>query len=361
MKPPTVVVVGPFPPPVHGMAKSNAGVAGALRRRCDVVVSDTSPGSLERRLAYHAVKTVKVFRSLFAIIAHASRRDARLYVSADAGLGTWYTIAAVTLARLLGYKVFIHHHSFAYIRQRTARMAALARCAGSGAVHIFLCPEMKRRFRDRYPRSGNALILSNAAHVEPVARVAEPRFGGLRLGHLGNLQSEKGLDVVLETTRRLRARDVNCRLVLAGPAPRAEEARMIEAAAAEFGEALDYRGPVYGEQKRRFYGDIDVFLLPTRSDAQPLVVLEAMAFGVPSISFARGCLAGDLSRGGGVAVPASDDFVEACLPVLLGWERNRDRLVSARNKARSRALELRSAAKAELARFVDTVAGARTA
>ena len=341
------------------MAMSNAKVAGVLRSRCNLVVADTSPGRLERGLVYLAVKTVKVLRSMCVLAVHARRRDVSLYISADAGLGIFYAIAIVTLARLLDYEIFVHHHSFAHIDRRTIRMAVLARGAGSRATHIFLCPDMQRRYRDHYTFSGNALVLSNAAHINPATRVAESRFNGLRLGHLGNLDPMKGLDDVLETTRRLLALDVKARLVLAGPVVKAKYARKIEQAITEFGEALDYRGLVHGEEKERFYRDIDVFLLPTRyvHETQPTVILEAMSVGVPCISYARGCVADDLSRGGGVAVPTSTDFVRACLPILIDWERNRDRLLDAGNKALARARELKSEGEAGLARFIDAVVG----
>lgn len=359
--PSTVIVVGPLPPPVHGSAKNTAIIAGKLQDRCNVIVVDISPGSLKRWSFYHVVKIIKVLQALFVIIVQASPLDTKLYIPADAGFGTYYTITIVTLARFLGYKIFIHHRSFAYIDKRVTRMALLTRCAGSEAVHIFLCRDMKRRYLDNYPASQKALILSNGAYIKPISQIITSSFDGLRLGHLSNLGSDKGLDEVLETTRCLIAHDVKTHLVLAGPTVTTEDTQKIERAVIEFGKALDYRGAVYGEDKDRFYEDIDVFLFPTRyaNEAQPNVLLEAMSFGVPSISFARGCVVGDLSQGGGIAVPTSDNFVQECLPILIDWEKNRDRLLCAKEKALARAFELRSAGVKELEKFIDTVVGTK--
>ena len=105
LKPSTVVVVGPLPPPVHGMAKNTAVIAEELRRRCNVVVADISPRGLDRRLAYHAKKIIKVLRALFVIAFRAHLHDARLYTPAHAGWGIYYTIAIVTTARFFGYKI----------------------------------------------------------------------------------------------------------------------------------------------------------------------------------------------------------------------------------------------------------------
>ncbi len=54
---------------------------------------------------------------------------------------------------------------------------------------------------------------------------------------------------------------------------------------------FDYRGPVYGAEKQKFFRDIHAKVFPTRSlDAQPLVIMEAFAHGRPVVSFAKGCI-----------------------------------------------------------------------
>ena len=350
----TVVVVGPLPPPVHGMAKNTALVAEELCKRCSVWVADISPGALKKSTRYHVKKLLKVFRAMAVLVRRSSPRSPRLYIPTDAGFGMYYTIAIVGLARLLGYSVFIHHRSFAYIDKPAERMSILTRLAGHKTVHVFLCPDMARRFRNHYPAAKHEMLVSNARHIEPVAKL--PKYSGklLRLGHLSNLGPEKGLDDVLESLRRSLRDNVPVRLVLAGPAVSEKVSRQIEGAKAEFGSALDYRGPVYEAAKEQFYRDIDIFLFPTRyvNEAQPNVLLEAMSYGVPSMSYSRGCIAGDLSQGGGVSVPTTDDFVSIILPTLNHWARNRADLTVARSKALSRARNLRSAAEAEFKSFI---------
>lgn len=357
----TIVVVGPFPPPVHGMAKNTAAIAEELRRYCHVSVADISPGRLERGLVYHVTTVVKVLRAFCVIAANWAAPDRRLYVPVQAGLGTYYTIAVVTLARLLGYKTFVHHRSFAYINRRVKRIAALTRSAGSKTVHIFLCPSMKQQYCRHYPTARNCLVVSNARYIDPIAHLPDSSAAGLRLGHLSNLGPEKGLDDVLETTRRLLTKGVNVRLILAGPPKTPKDAKKIKAAKEEFGDALDYRGPVYGEHKNTFYSEIDVFLFPTRyiHEAQPNVVLEAMSFGVPTISYARGCVANDLKRGGGVSVPTSADFIDTSLPILIEWEGDQERLLMAKKTALARAFELKTVAEKQFERFIEAITGVK--
>jgi glycosyltransferase involved in cell wall biosynthesis len=48
-------------------------------------------------------------------------------------------------------------------------------------------------------------------------------------------------------------------------------------------------GAVFGDAKRQFFAEIDVFLFPTKSESWGLVLNEAIAAGVPAISYNRGC------------------------------------------------------------------------
>lgn len=357
----TVVAVAPFPPPVHGMAQITERIVGELSPYCRVVRADISPGRLERGISYHAAKIAKVAQALSVVAIHAFVAPRVLYTPVGAGFGMFYTIAVIALARALGYTVVVHHHSFAYIDRRTASMRLLARVGGRSAWHLFLCDGMKSAYLARYPTvsQARALVVSNGGRVDPVAAVPDRRPDRLTIGHLSNLGAEKGLDDVLETARRLQSAGVDFQLRLAGPTVGAEDAGKIEAARATLGDALEYLGPVYGTDKDRFYAGIDVFLFPTRyhHEAQPTVLFEAMAFGVPSISYGRGCIASDLSEGGGIAVPREDDFVGAAVPVLTGWAAQPATLEDAQARALSRGHAHKRAAVSQFDRLVEVLAG----
>lgn len=354
----TVVIIGPFPPPMHGMANATAAVAEQLRPRCNLHVADISPGSLTRGLSYHLIKAGRVCLAAFSLLKHAGARGATLYIPPDAGLGMYYTTFFIILARLFRYRIFLHHHSFAYIDKRVALMALLARCAGSEAVHIFLCPRMESRYRSHYPWARSYLLLSNAWHMEPAETPPARPDNFLVLGHLSNLGPEKGLHEVLETFRKLSARNRRARLILAGPPTSPEVRKTIEDAQKEFGDALDYRGAVYGADKDKFYRDIDVFVFPTHyaNEAQPYVVFEAMSQGAPSVCYARGCLAGDLSEGGGLAVPAEANFVDAAMSFLGDWQGNSAGLRAARSSSLARAHAHKAQADIEFGSLMDHIA-----
>lgn len=359
---PWIVVIGRLPPPVDGMSKVTQLVLDRLRQRGPVQVANLSPGYNGRGPAYHAVKLSLVFMAALTLIAGALRADKRLYMPADAGLGCWYTIALVGLARLLGYATFVHYHSFDYLTKRTRRLAVLSRVGGPECRHILLCPAMRRRFQELYPAARHSLLVSNAIFSPPAARPAPARRseGPLRLGHLSNLCADKGLDTLFSLLRSLHEHQVPAKLVLAGPGLGRMDNAMIAAGLYEFGDAVEYLGPVDGAAKDAFYDDIDVFVFPTRyrNEAQPLVVFEALAAGVPTLAYARGCIESDLGRGpAGALVPVEKDFITAVLPTLQQWAEDRDALHRAAEAALARARAAHEASREGLDSLVELLTG----
>ena len=357
---PWIVVAGRLPPPIDGMARVTTLVLERLRQHAPVRVANLSPGHNGRGPLYHVVKAGLVLWAALVLWGGAMREDKRLYMPADAGLGCWYTIFLLGVARLLGYAAFVHHHSFAYLTRRTARMALLTRVAGPECRHILLCPAMLTRFQTLYPTARRGVVLSNAIFSTPAGEPAplRRRTGALRLGHLSNLCADKGLDTLFSLLRALLDEGVPAKLVLAGPGLGRMDNAMIAAGLYEFGDAVEYLGPIDGADKEAFYRAIDVFVFPTRyrNEAQPLVVFEALAAGVPALSFARGCIAGDLGAAGR-AVPVGEDFVQAALPTLRTWAADRAALHRAADAALARARAAHEQSREGLERVVAMLIG----
>jgi glycosyltransferase involved in cell wall biosynthesis len=112
----------------------------------------------------------------------------------------------------------------------------------------------------------------------------------VQVGFLSNLNPEKGLNVVIDAAIRCHERGLDIEFVIAGPTVGAEAADDISWARKSFGDFIEIRGPVSGQAKAAFFETVDVFLFPSRyrCEAQPLVSLEAMSYGLPIIALCRG-------------------------------------------------------------------------
>ena len=262
-----------------------------------------------------------------------------VYLSASGRSGLFYNMFLAAAARIFRCEIFVHHNSFAYIDRDDWRMALLVKLSGPTATHICGCAGMERRFRDLYGVTGRVVLLSNGAFYPPSSIGAMPDGGPLCLGHMSNLSREKGLDLVFEVFRALRAEGVAARLILAGPPVGSADAALIRQAREEFGGELEYRGPLYDDAKQSFLREIDVFVFPTRyrNEADPMVLYEAMANGVPAIAYGRGCIPWQLSEGGGISIAPGADFVGEALPGLSRWANDRSALARASRAALDRA------------------------
>jgi glycosyltransferase involved in cell wall biosynthesis len=106
-----------------------------------------------------------------------------------------------------------------------------------------------------------------------------------RVGFVGRLSREKGLDVLLDATAMLDRRGVRFSLLLAGDGPDrsmlAEQARRLGVS-----DRVSFLGSV--SNVGTVYRSIDVLVLPSRTEGMPNVLLEAARHDVPMVATSVG-------------------------------------------------------------------------
>lgn len=309
---PTIVVVAALPPPVHGQALVNAAVVERLRSYNAVLtVINTSPQKRRKGPTYHLARIRQFIRAASSLLMHRCSHIKTLYMPLEAGYGMFYNMLLSFVARLAGFSVVLHHHSSAHSLSYSFRFAVLAALSGRNAVHVALSERMGADLRARYGQIENVIVSTNAVHVRgsrgPSRR--RPPKSPLIIGHLANLSAAKGLSIVIDSTSRARAAGQSVKLVLAGPVAGQTASNEIARARESLQNAVDVTGPLYGEEKDWFYNSIDIFLFPTRYkyEAQPLVVYEAISYGVPVIATEAGYIAEMLTEIG-TTLPDDDNL-----------------------------------------------------
>ena len=317
---PRVCMIGPFPPPRHGMSTVNELVYGLATDSGLVVAKyNTAPPSLDRRWRVLIRRWPRVMGALLGAIKQ-SRQGAVLYCSVSGGWGLLYDLACVLAVRLAGRRPpVLHHHSFRYIEDDFWPMRLLVWAAGRRALHVVLGETMATRLRARYPGVVRTLVLSNAGLLDIQLSVPPPSRLGT-IGYISNLSAAKGLDDVLATAEQCRERLPGLKFVIAGPFENSTD----EAGYRRRMSALsnvDYIGPVYGPAKANFFARVEAVLFPTRyrHEAEPLVILEALSCGRPVIAFDRGCIASLLDENCGAVIPRPADFAAAATEKISAW------------------------------------------
>jgi L-malate glycosyltransferase len=101
------------------------------------------------------------------------------------------------------------------------------------------------------------------------------------IGHAGAFTHEKGQDVALKAALQLASRLPRARMLLAGEGPDRSEPAFAALAREASGTA---QLPGFLADLDDFYAALDLFIMPSRSEAWGLTALRAMAFGLPVIA-----------------------------------------------------------------------------
>jgi glycosyltransferase involved in cell wall biosynthesis len=99
----------------------------------------------------------------------------------------------------------------------------------------------------------------------------------LRVGALGRLTEQKGFEVLIEAVRRLVSGGARLEVLIGGAGR--DEGRLRTAAT-----GLPVTFPGFVDDVRGFLAELDVFCLSSRRETLPLVLLEAMAEGMPCVT-----------------------------------------------------------------------------
>jgi glycosyltransferase involved in cell wall biosynthesis len=172
---------------------------------------------------------------------------------------------------------------------------------------------MSRQHRERLSHLGskvsvvhNAVIplspLPEAQHraADPLA-VLPAGWSRPLLGVVGRLSPEKGLDVFLNACRELVTRGLTFTAIVAGDGP---ERRALEGLCASLGlkERVHFAGTI--DAVASLYAELDVLVIPSRSEGLPNVLLEALRADVPVVASQVGAIPDVLgSSAAGILIP----------------------------------------------------------
>jgi glycosyltransferase involved in cell wall biosynthesis len=134
--------------------------------------------------------------------------------------------------------------------------------------------------------------------------------------YMGRVAKEKGLDLLIDAFAKIVAERPQARLLLVGGGP---YRRALESLVRRHGlsRKVIFAGVVPHEEIPDYAAAADLFVFSSITDTQGLVLVEAMAAGVPVVAVEAPGPIDVLAEGGGLLVPAEEDaFVEAVLTLL---------------------------------------------
>jgi len=293
-----LLVVAPFLPSCHGTVTSIRTLVGmGLAEFFDVTYFDPGIKSADGA----AVPSVRSFVPKFArfVWLLLRKRPHLIYlVLSNRSRELFREGLLILTARLFGAQVVAHLRGAQLVDWYQARLYPIRMLVRIifGMIHLGLLPgdSLKGLYSELLPESKLAVVPNGVDDIEPRERLVEssqPR--PWRILHLNFLDRAKGSLVLLWAIPSVLRRRTDVEFVFAGPwlhSNQEQEARRyVEQHGLE--RHVQFTGEVVGKEKERLFQSADLFVFPgIGQEGQPLVVLEAMASGLPVIYTDRGCL-----------------------------------------------------------------------
>ncbi|WP_167737321.1 glycosyltransferase [Sphingomonas parva] len=172
---------------------------------------------------------------------------------------------------------------------------------------VALSPKLAEQWAERFRHPGGIGVLPLLCErpaAWPIPR--RPMPFDVVFGFSGRLEPLKGTLALLAAFARLGPSHARPFLRIAGEGPEAYKARRLSSDLG-IADACDYVGRYNSlEGRSAFFGTLDVFVLPTRTEGTPNSIIEAMAAGIPVIASGVGGIPDMLSPDTGIIVPPGD-------------------------------------------------------
>lgn len=315
-------------PPAHGAAKVGDFIASSRKLKeafdCRFVTIKSSDtigdiGKVNFKKLYLVAELyVKVLWALLIF------RPQKIYFTASIrSVALYRDLLVSTLWKVYGLfkpvEVFYHYHTKGvdeYV-STSARNLKLTRFFVKDVNLILLSPLLEKDFEQvkSYKKvyflpNGVEDPLKNEDFDTYIARKYED-VETVEALYLAHMMKEKGYWEVLELAKETKGD--NIRYHFAGSWKDKESEVEFSTFVEEYGleEQVIYHGFVSGEHKAELFKRAHLLLYPSKNDAFPLTLLEALAYGVPVVATAEGSIPYILDEHSGIVIQDSNALSDA--------------------------------------------------
>jgi glycosyltransferase involved in cell wall biosynthesis len=310
-----VIFLLDLPSPVHGMSNVNLAISKhAKSSNMKPQIINTVPSYAAKYFGSKYWGIFKVLHTFFCFLClfccSIFNINKVVYRPINGGSGQVYDLVYILICRIFLNKIYVHHHSFNYLNQRSGLFSVLNKLMGSKTKHVVLGQKMADDLAKLYGiDQNNIIVLSNLAFFNASNEYCVENKGPIKLGHLANLCVDKGVDVFVDVCEKLNELDVDFEAIIAGPfADQQSELLVLEAVKNH--KNIQYIGSVYHDQKVEFYKNIDCFIFPSKykNEAEPLVLFEAAESATLLVGSQRGCMKDVIQSLDGFSFPEDNNL-----------------------------------------------------
>jgi glycosyltransferase involved in cell wall biosynthesis len=290
-----LIVVGPVPPPVHGVTVSTTLVLGnpLLQERFALRHVDTSDHRDAENIDRWDFENVRSgIAATLRMLRHTRGRKGIVYLPLSGGTpGLMRDSLLIFAARLRRWPVTghlrggeFHHYFWAlpkpiawYVRLVLMRLTSIA-AMGESLTHMF---------DGIVPANRIAVITNGTPDAGPPSTDRDLET----VLFLSGLRRRKGVYEALEAARIVLEQRPTARFLFAGWFQDEQVEKELRAIAAPLGDAVEFTGEADPEQKDALMRRASVLLFPpVETEGHPRVVLEGIAAGLPIVTTDQGAI-----------------------------------------------------------------------
>lgn len=297
-----LIVIGPLPPPVHGVTVSTSLVLAnkILRGTFDVTHVDTSDHRGRENVGRWDFTNVAVgLKNLATLLSALRGHRGTVYLPISQSTGAFLRDSLfIRAARLRGWQVAIHLRGSEILRFYESQGRVFrwwARRTLGGVSSAAVMGESLRWVFGPLVASDRVAVVPNGT---PRLTPGNVQRNGSTVLFLSNLRRRKGVVEALEAAVITAAEVPHACFVFAG----AWENDQLEAELRErstlLGDRIEFLSPVSGTAKDDLLRRSSVLLFPPREpEGHPRVVIEAIAAGLPVVATDQGAIGETITDG----------------------------------------------------------------
>lgn len=290
-----------MPPPVHGAAMVGQWIHDSknINEEFDTFYINPSVSNKVSDVGRVSLFKMWLFIKLLIRIIKAIikfKPDLCYYTPTSDGWGIYRDALTISIMRLFHKKVVLHFHNKGVKNFSKRKAADIAYKIIFRNVKVILIAEQLYDDVSKYVDKKDIYFLPNGIpstlsndEYEIVKCLREKNSCKNRLFFLSNLIATKGITVLLDACRMLKNNDIDfeCHYVGNNGTYSTEQFKNI-VKKYDLDDCVFIDGPQYGKNKNKYFINSDIFVFPTFHDTFPLVLLEAMEYGLPCISTPEG-------------------------------------------------------------------------
>ncbi|WP_163400500.1 glycosyltransferase family 4 protein [Flavobacterium fluviatile] len=323
-----LLLIGPFPFPVHGCSIANKVLLEQLNRKEELHVSiiDTNSENVSSKgVGSFSVKKVFAFLKSYKHLSKIKKADVVYTTPGQTFLGIVKYIPFYSLCLKFNIPYIIHVHgnhlgnefqSLKGFKKNVFKYYIERASAG-----IVLSESLRSNFEGLLSKEKIFVVENFAEDALFINGTINKCQDKIKILYLSNLMKEKGIVEVLTALKKLKKLRIDFKADIAGKIED-ESKEEIKGYLDELKDYVTYHGVVYGKTKEHLLKESNVFILPTyyKMEGQPIALIEAMATGNIIITTNHGGIPDIISEENGFFVEKEN--YESIFEVLLTLNQN---------------------------------------